>query len=284
MPDFILGAPTHFAVEYASNDLTDPAAVVDTARATAQFNRLFEKLGGADRVAIIPADSQHRYPDFTFVSNAGLFITDSIFIPSRFHVKERREEEDVAAAWVSAHHGTVIRLPEEEGLYFEGQGDCRWSHGGTRLWIGFSAGRTTRKGAEAVRSILKPMGITVTPLHIRDPRTYHLDLCLCPLPNGRALWHSGSFLPAGKESLRAAFPKGLIDVPVKNTYGCNCVVLDARTLLTPRLADSQFRSWMAQRTGMRIVDVNVSEFQKAGGSVSCMVLLCTPSRYPPTPS
>ena len=263
---FLVGSPRSYTIRSVLNPLTGPNGVVDMTKAAAQHARLVARLGGDSDVATV--DAGPDFPDGVFVANAGLFIC-GIFIPARFHVRERRGEEEAVISWAAAAGYKVVRLPEEEGLYFEGDGDCARSHG-SRLWIGYGAGRTTLRGVEAVRRIVAPLGITVTPLHISDRRTYHLDLCLCPLPNGRALAHLGSFLPAGRTALRQAFGSALIDVPMKWLYGCNAVPV-GRTLVVTRI-DPEWRAWISERAGMRVVDVNVGEFQKAGGGVACLVL------------
>ena len=269
-PHHILGSPSAYAIEYAINPLTDSSGSVNPSRAAIQHARLREVLGNPP---VIPGPP--GFPDFVFVSNACL-IVGSVAILSRFRVRERRGEEEAVGNWLREQRGlTVLRLPEEEGLYFEGQGDCRWSHDGQRLWIGYGAGRTTLRGAEAVRRLLGPR-VQATPLHIVDPRTYHLDLCLFPLPNGKALWHSGSFDPAARTSLRQAFGDGLIAVPWKFLYACNGVAMGRRDLVVPRLAVEGYRAWMREKTGLRIHEVQVDEFHKAGGSVSCMVLMTGP--------
>jgi N-dimethylarginine dimethylaminohydrolase len=268
---FLLGAPTHYDVEYAINPLTKAGDMVDKRRAAEQHARLTAALDGYGGAAVAPAPA--GFPDFVFVSNACL-IVGHVAVLARFHMRERRGEEEAVGAWLRERLGLeVVRLPEEEGLYFEGQGDCRWSHGGQRLWIGYGAGRTTLRGAEAVRRLVAPLGIEVVPLRIVDPRTYHLDLCLFPLPNGRALWHSGSFAPAARTALRAAFGAGLTSVPLKFLYGCNGVAVGPRDIVIPRLAAEGYRAWMREKTGLRVHEVCVDEFQKAGGSVSCMVLM-----------
>lgn len=276
MHEFVLGDPRHFTVSYAINELTDPSAFVDRVKAGAQFERVAAKLGD---VAIVPGVA--GYPDFVFLSNSALLV-GSIAILARYRHSERRGEEEALSAWLAGHGYTIIRLPEEEGLVFEGQGDCRWSHGGRHLWMGYGSGRTTLRGIEAVKKVLKDLGlgIEVHPLHIRDRRTYHLDLCLCPLPNGKVLWHASSFLPAGRATIERVFgSSALVNVPMKYIYGCNSVVLDSRTLLVPKLAAEGYRAWLLGATGLRILEVNVGEFQKAGGSISCMVLITRPPAW-----
>ena len=278
-PTVLLVDPAHYHIERSLNQLTDPSSVVDPGRAAAQHARLRARYEAAGwRVVVV--DGAPAHPDAVFVSNAAL-VVGNLVVLARFSVSDRRGEEETVGAWFKSAGYRVVRLPDEDGLYFEGLGDCRWSHGGRHLWVGFGAGRTTRRGAEAVRDILKPFGIEVHPLHIQDRRTYHLDLCLCPLPGGgdRALWHAGSFLPAGRAELERVFGRrcgSLINVPGDLLFACNGVVLDERTLLVPKIAGG--RAWLREHIGggCRIEEVNVGEFQLAGGAVSCMSLVLAP--------
>lgn len=272
MGTVILVDPAGFRIERALNQLTDASSTVSVERATAQHQRFRERYEAAGwTVHVLPATV--GYPDAVFVSNAAL-VVGSLVILSRFSVADRRGEEEAVAHWFRSVGGyRIVQLPEEDGLYFEGLGDCRWSHGGRHLWIGYGAGRTTRRGAIAVRDLLKPMGIEVHPLHIQDRRTYHMDLCLCPLPGvgDRAMWHATSFTEAGRTELSRAFNQ-LINVPLRYLFVCNGVPLDSRTLLVPKIADA--RPWLRSHVaGVRFEETNVGEFQLAGGAVSCMSLI-----------
>ena len=64
-------------------------------------------------------------------------------------------------------------------------------------------------------------------------------------------------------------------MPVRYSWACNSVFLASGAggaLLVPRDGAEGYRAWLRSATGLRIVEVNISEFQKAGGGVSCMVL------------
>lgn len=262
---FYLMDPSAYRVDAALNPLTDPRSIVNSARAKAQHERLcaaIERAGG--KVVLLPP---RGYADEVFLSNAGMILGDTVIL-SRFAPEPRRGEEE--ALTVLPYR--TVRLPPT--VFFEGQGSCRWSHDRRVLWIGYGAGRTSRGGAETVARIARQHGITVHLLRIVDPRTYHMDLCFCPLPNGRLLWRPGSFPPAERELVRRSF-RECITVPWRFAYGCNSLVV-GDTLITPRCAGTDqgdsWRSWIRAKSGMRVIDVNMSEFEKAGGSVSCCVL------------
>lgn len=269
----LLAAPDDFDVHYSINPLTDSVHRVDRDKARGQWSHLRDILveSGAE-VSVLPSAGP-RYPDYVFAANHA-FVVNRLAILSRFRVPERRGEEEVTARWLEEHGYTIHRLPAVEGLYFEGEAECIWSHDGRYLWIGYGVGRTTRAGAEAVRAILRnELGdaVDIQLLHLQDKRMYHMDLCLRPLPNGQCLWRAGAFSPSARETLRRAFgSSALLDVPDQWTYLCNSSILGS-TLLTPRLEPAA-RAWLRRKIRMRIRECNVSEIEKAGGALRCMIL------------
>lgn len=292
MDAIVLASPENYRISYAINPLTNKKSVVDLKKAMAQFVRIkarFESHGIPVHVIDAGiADPQGIYPDFVFVSNSALILRGwptKVAILARYAHKERRGEEQRVGAYLKYVLGyKVISLPEKEGLYFEGQGDARWSKkadGSTHLWMCYGSGRTTQAGIEAVRSAIMEEANTIHwqpptihVLHMVEKKTYHLDLCFLPLPNMRVLLHSTSFSTASNKEIANHFGKtNVIGVPLKYIYACNSVWLDTKTLLIPKL-DAGCRQWMHEATGMRIEEVNAGEFHLAGGSVSCMVLPC----------
>lgn len=287
MNGVVLAYPDKYQIQYAINPLTNKTPVVDKEKAMDQFKRLKARFEShAIPVHVVDtqiADPTGKYPDFVFVSNSALILRGwptKVAILARYAHRERQGEEERVGAYLKHVLGyKVISLPEKEGLYFEGQGDSRWSDDGKHFWMSYGTGRSSKSGIEAVRSAIQeeahlqgwvPPSIHV--LHIVEKRTYHLDLCFLPLPNGRVLVHSQSFSPASNKEIVNHFGKpNVIHVPLKYIYACNSVWLDETTLLIPKL-ESGCRQWMYEKTGMRVEEVNVGEFQLAGGSVSSMVL------------
>lgn len=278
----ILASPAHFDVVYKLNELTGELGTVNKQRAAEQWGRLRERLAEetGQPVGVVPAGGADL-PDQVFVANAAFLFRSGdgtrTAILGRFAHPERTGEAAVMARWLRAGGWRVVELPE--GAYFEGEGDCLRSHGGQHLWIGYGVGRTNLRGVAAVRAALREAGrtdIRVHPLALVSGRAYHMDLALCPFGARleRALWTPWAFAPAGRAALRAAFgPGGLVAVPRRFFWVCNSVPIGDRTLVVPRVGEEGYRSWLRGATGLRIVEVNVSEFHKAGGAVKCMVLM-----------
>jgi N-dimethylarginine dimethylaminohydrolase len=225
-------------------------------------------------VKVVPGSNKEI--DSVYITDAAIIVNDFAII-ARFHKPSRRGEEEIVADYLKKTFNLRLRyLPKEEGLYFEGGGDTRWSHGGKHVWFGYGGGRSTLKGIEAVAKILKeelgPKCPIVHPLRIEDRKTFHLDLAFLPLPNGRALYYP-TLSPAAVKQIESVFgAKNVVKVPSKYFFACNSVWIDEKTLLTPKLPYDNFRDWMYNATNMKLDQVNVSEFQKGNGSIQCMIL------------
>jgi N-dimethylarginine dimethylaminohydrolase len=291
MDGIVLASPEYYTIRYSLNPLTNKKSVVDPKRAREQWERLknrYEAHGIPVHVVdAAVADPIGKFPDFVYVSNSALILRGwpaPVAILSRYAHPERQGEEARIGAYLKHKLGfKVLELPDREGLYFEGQGDCRWSHDGRHLWFAYGAGRSTNAGIEAVEKVILEEAAAngwLPPkfhrLHIVEKKTYHMDLCFLPLPNGKILFHAGSFDAASRAQVKHAFGKeNMVDVPLKYLYACNSVWLPDGTLIIPKLDNGPHgacRGWMHKATGMRVEEASVSEFQLAGGSVSCMTL------------
>jgi N-dimethylarginine dimethylaminohydrolase len=99
---------------------------------------------------------------------------------------------------------------------------------------------------------------------------YHLDLAFCPLDERRAMIAPGAFDAESAEALLALVPEPLVltDDEALTTFCANSIVL-GRTVVMPAGAPTrvteQLTAW-----GFEVVEVDVSEFHKAGGSVRCL--------------
>lgn len=287
--EVLMADPTYFDVRYSINPLTTTGVPVRPAKAREQWMRVRARLMDAGvSVGVVPAGlDTEGFPDFVFVKNAGLFVGENTFIAARFANPERRGEEVIVGDWLRRQGVEVIELPEYEGLYFEGGGDAIWSLGPSgrdkHLWIAYGAGRTTRAGAEAVRDIVRRLTprVTVHLLRTTGGKVYHLDLCFLPVGPRKVLVQNGSFGHAALAEITRVFgAEGVVRVPPRYLFACNSVVVPSSisdgVILTPKIAAEGYRTWLARKTGLHVVEINVSEFQKAGGAVACMVLPWSP--------
>jgi N-dimethylarginine dimethylaminohydrolase len=261
-----LGSP-----DYYQSDTT----TIDIDKAKEQWQRLKKHIESHDVIVkVIPGSKKEI--DSVYITDAALIINDFAIL-ARFHKASRRGEEILVADYLRSHYGLRIRhLPEEEGLYYEGGGDTRWSHNCSHIWFGYGVGRSTLKGIEAVEKILKEelgdKAPTVHTLRIDDRKTFHLDLTFLPLPNGRALYYPTLSQAAIKQIKSVFGEKNVVKVPAKYFFACNSMWLDEKNLIIPKLPYENYRKWMYEATQMKIDEVNVSEFHLGNGSIQCMSL------------
>ena len=264
---FFLGSPEFYESE--SNHI-----IVNKEKANEQWERLKKHIESHDiNVKVIPGSKKEI--DSVYITDSALIIND-FAIMARYHKVSRRGEELITAEYLKKYGLRILYLPDEDGLYYEGGGDTRWSHNFRHLWIGYGGGRTTLKGIDAVINILKkelgPKCPIVHSLRIEDRKTFHLDLAFLPLPNGKALYYP-TLSKAAISQIESEFgKKNVIKVPSKYFFACNSVWIDEKNILVPKLPYNDFRQWMYKATQMKIDEVNVSEFHLGNGSVQCMVL------------
>lgn len=286
MTSVLMADPRYFDVTYSINPLTPwpPATAVSPRRAREQWERVAQRLEDAGVSVSVAGPPPRGYPDFVFIKNAALVVGRTA-IMARFAHPERRGEEAIAADWFHRNGYTVRELPDTDGLFFEGGGDAIWSHEGRHLWIAYGQGRTTLAGAEEVRRMVRILtpGVSVHLLRTVSPITYHLDLCFLPVGARRVLVQYGSFTGAGLAEIARVFgADGIVRVPSRYLFACNSVMVPGAgegrgVIISPKLGAEGYRVWLARKTGLRVVEINVSEFQKAGGAVACMVLPLVPT-------
>jgi dimethylargininase len=116
-------------------------------------------------------------------------------------------------------------------------------------------GRTNREGVQQLRTILGPLGATVTAVPIRN--VLHLKSAVTALPDGSIIGHP-SFVPASFADYLA----------VPEESGAHVVLLGGARLLLA--ADCPRSAELFATRGYEPVTVDVSEFQKLDGCVTCL--------------
>jgi N-dimethylarginine dimethylaminohydrolase len=107
-------------------------------------------------------------------------------------------------------------------------------------------------------------------VRITHPAMYHLDLAFCPLDERRAMVAPGAFDHASASALMELVPEPLVltDDEALTTLCANSIVV-GRTVVMPAGAPERVRALLAD-WDFRVVEVDVSEFHKGGGSVRCL--------------
>lgn len=203
-------------------------------------------------VTILAADE--AYPDSTFVEDAAL-LTPHCAIITRPGAPSRQGEIGRVAAALTAFYDNIEQITVPGTV--EG-GDVMMV--GSHFYIGLSQ-RTNRAGANQLINILQKHGLTgsVVPLQ----KVLHLKTGVAYLENNNLLAH-GEFLDTPN------FQQfNIIPIDDAESYAANCIWVNG-TVLVP--AGFPLTAAAIERAGYPTLSVDVSEFRKLDGGLSCLSL------------
>jgi N-dimethylarginine dimethylaminohydrolase len=130
--------------------------------------------------------------------------------------------------------------------------------------------RTTER---ALVEISRTCDVPIVPLRLVDPRFYHLDTCLMPLDDRRALAFRPAFDTESWKVVEACFERivGAPEHEAVEGLACNVHCPDGKTVVIEASCVATARALAAE--GFAVRPIETSEFLKAGGSVFCMTLM-----------
>jgi N-dimethylarginine dimethylaminohydrolase len=261
---FLMCPPKLYDVNYVINPwMAGNVHASSRARAAEQWQNLYEAVSQIAEVLLV--DPEPGSPDMVFTANAGLERNGIVALSSFYH-PERQGEEQHFRRWFQHAGYTVLDIPRSTP--FEGEGDALFSIDGSRLW----AGHGPRTAAISHQALREAWQIEVTPLHLIDPRFYHLDTCFAPLEGGYAMYYPGAFDRASIERIEAFYPANkriIVGEPDATRFACNAINVGRTIILNEvsrELADQ------LQSRNFHVVQVQLSEFLKAGGAAKCLVM------------
>lgn len=222
---------------------------LDTELADRQWDGYVTALSeaGWQTVEVASAD---QLADSVFVEDTAVVFGDTAVI-ARSGADARRPE---AAGTEAALRAQGLRLERiEEPGTLDG-GDVLKV--GDTVYVG-RGGRTNAEGIRQLRALIAPLGYTVVAVPVT--KALHLKTAVTALPDGTVI---------GYEQLvdePRLFERFL---PVPEAHGTAVVVLDDETVL---MSSSAPRSAEAiEDLGYRVVRVDISEFEKLEGCVTCL--------------
>lgn len=223
---------------------------VDTAKADEQWDDYCAALvaEGWDTVEV---DAAPDLPDSVFIEDTVVFFGDLAVLANPGAESRTAEVEAVERA-VRAIPGVSIARIAAPGTL---DGGDVLKVGGT-VYVGAS-GRTNAEGIRQLRGILAPRGYTVVAVPMS--KALHLKSGATALPDGTVIGHPDLL------ETTSLFPRFLA---VPEPEGVAVVLLSDETLLmsasAPRTAE------LLSNLGYRVVTVDISEFEKLEGCVTCL--------------
>lgn len=189
-------------------------------------------------------------PDSAFVEDTVVMYADLAVISSPG--AEERRAETAGTEQTLRDLGYRIAHIEPPGML---DGGDVLKHDGT-VWVGLG-GRTNETGVEQLRGHLAPLGAEVVGVPLT--KVLHLKSAVTALPDGTVVGFSDL---VDDSTIWTKY----LDVPEEP--GAHVVLLDENTILMSVRAP-QTRELYEQR-GLRVVAVDISEFEKLEGCVTCL--------------
>jgi dimethylargininase len=202
---------------------------------------------------IVEVDARDDLADSVFVEDTVVILGNTAIITSPgapARVEETEGTEDVLRGL-----GMRIERIEQPGTL----------DGGDVLVVNDTVyvGRSTRTNADGIRQLrvfARRQGFTVVAVPVA--RALHLKSAASALPDGTVIGYAQAF---ENVSLFARF------LPVSEPLGASVVVLSANTVLMS--ASAPKTAALVRDLGYRVITVEIGEFEKLEGSVTCLSVL-----------
>ena len=155
----------------------------------------------------------------------------------------------------------MVQLPENE--FFEGNGDCLyWRDDVYVMGMGY------RNTGHDLRTMEKITGKKFVALKLVNERFYHLDTCLFILNERVAFYYPPAFDRASIDWLRANVAElVVVSREEAENFALNSFVHDQVVFMQKGNPETQKK---LKEFGYQVVEVDVTEFMKAGGGIHCL--------------
>lgn len=229
-------------------------------RAREQHSKLLRTVRGLG-AAVVEVPFVHGAFDSVFTKDNALYVGDTnplrVIMASPHH-HERWREQAARAACLSAR-GHEVLTPS---VPFEG-GDVIVCDDLALLGYGF---RSLERGVDPLAALL---GRRVLALQLVDPYLYHLDTAMTVLSDRTALYCEEAFAPDSVAAIRDTFEHAIaVSRDDAAMFALNVVEV-ANTIVTGARCPAVDEVLRAR--GYQVVTLELDEFQRAGGSVSCLL-------------
>jgi len=205
-------------------------------------------------VEITVLDADEKYPDSTFVEDVALLTSECAIITNPGATSRRGEIVEMKK--VLRNYYADIEEVQAPG-YVEA-GDIMMV--GSHFYIGLSE-RTNQSGAQQVIGFLKKYSLSGSVVELKE--VLHLKTGLAYLENNN-LVACGEFLT--KEEFRKF---NILEIDKDESYAANCIWVNEKVLVPKGYPKARK---IIEDAGYLIREVDVSEYQKLDGGLSCLSL------------
>ncbi len=256
----IMAEPKFFEVRYEINPWMKIVNPVNKKLAWKQWQKLYQTYVNLGlKVKLIKP--YPGLPDFSFTTDQAVIIGDNVVL-ARFRYPQRQLETKIVKDWYLKKGWKVYELPE--GYFLEGGDVGFWNN---TIFLGYGY-RSLKKVKDFLNQISP---YPVVALRLVDERFYHLDTCFFGLDNKTAFYYPLAFDDKSQKVLKERIPN-LIPLNEREV-----VELAANSVRVGKVVVCQkgINSFAAKlkALGYITIELDMSEFKKAGGGIHCLSLM-----------
>lgn len=292
VPAFLMCPPLSYTTDEPNNvwmvDLNDDERQVEPNKALRQFMALYQFLSARGFVQLLPVPRGCGLQDLVFTANLGIVLgheeaKDTVII-SNYRSEPRIGETEVGVKFFQSM-GYKTYVPEAK---FEGEAELKHLH--DNVYVG---GYGMRSDIETFERMESQFGMKVIKVKETDPYLYHLDCTIFPLTDEKTVVCTELFTAAEVAEIEKYTE--VIDVSRDEALPglCNSVRLGnlilngshvhelAKGSKDYRLEIGKNRKLedIASENGFELALFNLSEYQKGGAALSCMVMHLNRASY-----
>ena len=223
-------------------------------------------------------EKTNKIPDIVFLASAGLSLprlpVSLVILPNMKYSQRKAELPYIKEIFEELKIQTVD-FPQNAP--FEGQAECKWFHNGELLLVGYGY-RSNKETVATLRKLLNEIytsfGLpppTVLGVHLKSFNYYHLDIAMLATSDISCLIQQGSIKDRDIYKIEKALGKAQVKIIATDDSFCLNSVIDGPNLLTHKLNNPDLKAFLQEETGKNVIELDMSEYQKSGGSVRCLV-------------
>lgn len=305
IPAFLMNAPLSLSADVPNNiwmqELDISERAIDRDKAFAQFFELYRAISQFSIVYLLP--STPGLQDQTYVSNLGVVLPhlpQNTVVISKFRATSRVGESAVGCSFFELM-GFDVKVPpvrvespvfegfgggddedeDDSEIFFEGEADLKYLV--DNVYIGAYGLRSSRC---AHSWFSNEFGMKVIPFKMNHERQYHLDCCVMPISPQRTAVCTAATDNSTIQEIEKHVE--IVDISMEAaTHGAtNCLVERNQVLFSSSIdeMDKSHRKYrgerakiaeienLSSRLGMEPTLFNLSEFDKSGADLSCLIM------------
>lgn len=199
-------------------------------------------------------EANEGYPDSTFIEDVAL-LTERCAIITNPGAPTRRGETEGMPEVLGGYYSAIERIQDPGTVE---AGDVLMV--GTHFYVGISQ-RTNEYGAAQLISLLEKFGMTGSTVKLKD---------MLHLKSGIAYLEHNNLVACGEFINRDEFRSfHIMEIETEECYAANCIWVNDTVLISAGYPKARAK---IERAGYPVREVDVSEFRKLDGGLSCLSL------------